>query len=709
MLQMPFSLAPARRAGSWLLIAAGAAFALPAGADRPLPAGARTPLPPVEGEVIVKFKATADLTRQYALSSRAEASTVRNVLTERANVMGARLGRTLQAGPAVGANIQVLRASGITAAELAAQLAADPDVEFAEPNQRMRRTAAPNDPLYAASATERRSNGSSMQDGPASGQWYLRAPAATLALGPVSSIDIETAWARTRGNSSVVVAVLDTGVRSEHPDLAGRLLPGYDFVSNTTVANDGGGRDSDPSDPGDWLTSAESRTTTFSGCTASDSSWHGTSTASLIGAATDDNNGMAGAAPGVRVLPVRVLGKCFGDSADIQAAMRWAAGISVPGVPDNPNPAKVLNLSLGGSSATCSRDYQDAVDQVRARGTIVVAAAGNSAGGPVGSPANCTGVIAVAGLRHAGTKVGFSDLGSQISIAAPAGNCINVSSGAACVYPILAATNTGFQGPDRSGWTDSYNITVGTSFAAPLVAATAALMVSERLTLTPDQALATLKATARPFPTTGGDNSIVPFLAVRRCDEPNRFNQTTDPTNYGLDLQCYCTTSTCGAGMLDAGRAVAAIAGPQAAITVSTAAPTAGSAVTLSGSGSSASGSASLSTYLWEITDGGGIVTAFSSATNAATATLTPSAAGSFTVRLTVTDSTGASANTTQTVAVAAAPVVTPPTAPAAGGGGGGGGSMSLAWLAALALAVAALFRASAPTPTPRPARPRKA
>jgi serine protease len=612
--------------------------------------------------------------------------------------MGARLGRTLQAGPAVGANIQVLRASGITAAELAAQLAADPDVEFAEPNQRMRRTAAPNDPLYAASATERRSNGSSMQDGPASGQWYLRAPAATLALGPVSSIDIETAWARTRGNSSVVVAVLDTGVRSEHPDLAGRLLPGYDFVSNTTVANDGGGRDSDPSDPGDWLTSAESRTTTFSGCTASDSSWHGTSTASLIGAATDDNNGMAGAAPGVRVLPVRVLGKCFGDSADIQAAMRWAAGISVPGVPDNPNPAKVLNLSLGGGGA-CSTSYQSAVNEVLARGVVIVAAAGNSAGGPVSAPASCAGVIAVAGLRHAGTKVGFSDLGTQISIAAPAGNCINITAGTPCLFPILAATNTGTQGPVGSTWTDSYNITVGTSFASPLVAATAGLMFSERSTLTPATLLSTLRSTARPFPTTGGDNGD--GTVVPQCSAPSTAVE---------QLQCYCNTTFCGAGMLDAGRAVAAIAGPQAAITVSTAAPTAGSAVTLSGSGSTASGSASLSTYLWEITDGGGIATAFSSATNAATATLTPSAAGSFTVRLTVTDSTGASASATQTVTVSAAPASTPPTTPAApAAGGGGGGSMSLAWLAALALAVAALFRASAPTPTPRPARPRKA
>ena len=281
-----------------------------------------------------------------------------------------------------------------------------------------------------------------------------------------------------------------------------------------------------------------------------------------MGAKADDANGMAGAAPGVTVLPVRVLGKCYGDSADIQAAMRWAAGISVPGVPDNPNPAKVLNLSLGGSSSTCSAGYQSAVNEVLARGVVIVAAAGNSAGGPVGSPANCTGVIAVAGLRHAGTKVGFPIWVTQIGIAAPAGNCINVTSGSPCLYPVLAATNSGAQGPNASGWTDSYNITVGTSFASPLVAATAALMFSVQPALTPAQLLAQMQATARPFPTTGGDNgdgSVVP-----QCMAPRT----------GVDqLQCYCNTTYCGAGMLDAGRAVAAAAGAVARITVTTGQP----------------------------------------------------------------------------------------------------------------------------------------
>jgi len=719
-MRVPSCLRPASVVALALAALTSALVALPANADRPHhSAAARAPLGPVAGEVIVKFKPGAALTRQYALAARSEAPVVRNVLAERAAAMGARLGRTLQAGAAVGPDTQVLRATGMTSAELAVQLAADPDVEFAEPNERMRRIAAPNDPLYAVSATERRSNGTGLQDGPASGQWYLRAPAATLAQGPVSSIDIEAAWARTRGNANVVVAVLDTGVRPEHPDLAGRLLPGYDFVEDADVANDGGGRDSDPTDPGDWTTAAENSNTTgkFYKCDpagtgaprASASSWHGTSTTSLIAAATDDNNGMAGAAPGVRALHVRVLGKCFGSSSDIQAAMRWAAGIPVPGVPANPNPAKVLNLSLGGSGSACSAGYQSAVNEVLARGAVIVAAAGNNAGGPVGSPANCQGVIAVAGLRHAGSKVGFSDLGPQIGIAAPAGNCINVDTGLPCLYPMLAATNTGAQRPVASGWTDSYNITVGTSFASPLVAATAALMFSLHPALTPAEVLSRIQATSRAFPTTGSDNGIVPPLPVRRCDEPNRFNESENPTDYGLDLQCYCTASTCGAGMLDAGRAVAAAAGPVARITVNTVSPTAGSEVTLSGAGSLASGS--ISSYQWAISSNGGIVTAFSSAINASTATLTPSAAGGFTVTLTITDNLGASNVASQLVTVAAAPVAPPPfTPPPAAPSGGGGGSMSLLWLVALAVAVGALFRNAGPRPrSQRPALLHKA
>ena len=668
-----------------LLSALGAAAPLsPSALAATQARGGSAALAPVEGEVIVQFKADASVMRAHALSARAASTSVRSALAGRATVLGARVGRTLEAGSAVGERSQVMRASGISAQALAALLAQDPEVEFAEPNGRQRIVTAPNDPLYAAAAAGVRARG------PDSGQWYLRKPAATLDAGPVSSIDIEAAWARTIGNASVVVAVLDTGVRRDHPDLAGRLLPGYDFVSDATVANDGDGRDADPSDPGDWVTAADAGTAKFSGCTVENSSWHGTSTASLVGAAANDGIGMAGAAPGVSVLPVRVLGKCFGTDSDIQAAMRWAAGISVAGVPDNPNPAKVLNLSLG-SSASCSNSYQTVVNEILARGVVIVAAAGNSAGGPVGTPGSCNGVIAVLALRHAGTKVGFSDLGLQITIAAPGGNCINITAGSPCLFPILAATNTGLQGPSGSGWTDSFKASVGTSFSSPLVAATAGLMFSAQPALTPAQVRTQLQATARAFPTTGGDNGDSSVVA--QCQAPSSGVQ---------QLQCYCNTSFCGAGMLDAGAAVASVApapGPVAAIETSSAVPTAGVLVTLTAQGSTAASGSTIATYQWTLIDGGGIVTGFTSATNAVTASLMPTAAGSFTVALTVTDNLGRSGQASRTVTVvpAAQPPVTPP--PSSGGGGGGGGSMSAGWVALLVLAALALLRSPAAGP----------
>ncbi len=620
----------------------------------------RGDLPPVEGEVIVRFKPQAASVRTHALAAQAGEGTVRSVLAARATALGARTGHRLEAGAAVGEHMQVVREAGTDAVLLARRLAADPEVEFAEPNGRKRRLAPPNDPLYPATAPGVRPNG------PDSGQWYLRAPDSTIK----SAIDIEAAWSRTRGSANVVVAVLDTGVRFDHPDLAGRLLAGYDFVTNPTVANDGNGRDGDPSDPGDWVTAAEAASSTFRDCGVSNSSWHGTATASLIGAATDNNTGMAGAAPGVRVLPVRVLAKCFGTDSDIQAAMRWAAGIAVPGVPDNPNPARVLNMSLG-SSERCSASYQAVVDEIVARGVMIVAAAGNSAGEPVGSPASCRGVIGVAALRHAGSKVGFSDLGPEIAIAAPGGNCINTDPGTPCLYPILAATNTGARGPVASTWTDSFDITVGTSFSSPLVAAVAGLMVSAQPLLTPQQVRSFMQSTARPFPQSGADNGP---------SDPTPVTQCVSPVRGVPQLQCYCTTALCGAGMLSAGAAVSAAAsGSFAAIVVNPETPVAGSVVNLLSSGSFVAAGRTISAYAWSLVDGGGIVASLAS--TSANTSVTPSAAGTFRVRLTITDSTGVQTSSEQSVTVAAV------------GGGGGGGALSWPWLALLAAAVLALRR----------------
>jgi serine protease len=661
----------------------------------------RSPLPraslgPVTGEVIVKFRADAGTTRRHALAAGLDSTTVQSRLTARAAELGARTGSTLAAGSAVGDRAQVVRATGMDSATLARQLAADPEVAYAVPNGRKRVLAAPNDPFYLQGPSV---NLNAQTGGPISGQWYLRAPDDTLR----SAIGIEAAWSRTLGSSDVVVAVLDTGVRFEHPDLGrasagGPLLPGYDFVNDAEIANDGSGRDADPSDPGDWTTAAENNNVSglFHACgpfdpasgryQATTSSWHGTITASLVGARTNNSVGMAGAAPGVKVLPLRVLGKCFGYDSDIIAAMRWAAGIPIDGVLDNPNPAQVINMSLGGEGS-CSAAYQDAINEILARNVTIVAAAGNSAGAPVGTPANCTGVIAVLALRHAGTKVGFSDLGPEIAIAAPGGNCINIGAGEPCLYPILAATNAGARSPEGSTWTDAFNASVGTSFSSPLVAGVAALMVSARPSITPAQLRTGLRDTARPFPTTGADNGP---------DDPTPVRQCSAPSSATAQLQCYCNTQHCGAGMLDAGAAVAAAAalgGPSPRIDVTTTTPTAGAPVTISGAGSSVGSGTTLQSYAWTLVDGGGIVSGFATAENADTVSLTPSAAGNFTVRLTITDNAGASASATRLVAVAAASVVVnPPSSTNGTDTSGGGGAASLWWVLGVLAAALALL-----------------
>jgi serine protease len=305
-------------------------------------------------------------------------------------------------------------------------------------------------------------------------------------------------------------------------------------------------------------------------------------------------------------------------------------------VPSNTTPAKVMNLSLGVAGAACSQSYRDAVTAATAAGSLVIVSAGNGAGGPVGSPANCPGALAVLGLRHAGTKVGFSDLGPEVGISAPGGNCINIRPGTPCLYPILSATNLGSTVPAGNGWTNSFDISVGTSFASPLVAGTAALMKAVRPALTPDDLRNLLRSTARPFPNSGADNGP---------DDPSPVATCVAPQSNVEQLQCYCTTSLCGAGMLDAGAAVAAAGAALASISVTPAAPQAGTAISLSGVASSGRDGRPIVAWSWSLVSGGGVASGFSSATNASTASIQPTAGGTLTVRLTVTDDAGNSAS----------------------------------------------------------------
>jgi serine protease len=655
---------------SLLLCVAVAGHAAEYTPSRPLPLRDAAAL-----RVIVKFKANAQVVRSHALHATTSRETTAAVLDERARTLGARIGIELAGGAAVGERTQVVIARGATLEQALQRLAADADVEYAEADRRMRRQDIPNDTLFAQ-------GGSS---GPGVGQWALKAPTSAER----AATDMVGAWSITKGSANVVVAVLDTGARFDHPDLDGKLLPGYDMVSDTAISNDGDARDADPSDPGDWVTTAEAASATFSGCGAADSSWHGTQVAGIVGAATNNALGMAGAGWNVKVLPVRVLGKCYGDSSDIVAAMRWAAGLTVDGVPANPHPAKVLNLSLGSEGTACSRTYQDAVTEVIAAGVVVVVAAGNSTGKSVGSPANCRGVVAVAALRHVGTKVGYSDVGTEITIAAPGGNCVNTGAADPCLYPIVATTNTGSRGPEQAGYTDSYKISVGTSFAAPLVAATAALVASAAPSKSPADIRSAITGSARAFSTTGGTDS-----AVVACHTPDAREQ----------LECYCTTSTCGAGMLDARAAVSgATAAPIVVISVSPASPLAGQTVTLSGASSTVAGGRTIRSYAWSLPSGGGIVTALSGALDAVTVTATPSAAGTFTARLTVTDDSGAASSAEQSVQVAAA---SPPDTPkASDDSSSGGGAMAPLWLLLLLAVVLWLRRAHCSTGRERRSR----
>lgn len=627
-----------------------------------------------EARVIVAFKPEAAVLRGEArpLSAArgAETAASRSLrLQRRADALSFQAGSPLAAGRALTERWQVMRASGIDSAALAARLATHPDVAWAVPDQRRRALMAPNDPLFPASDTRPR--------GPAVGQWYLRAPDSTLR----SAANVEAAWARRpEAGAGIVIAVIDTGVRPDHPDLQGRLLPGIDTIGDVVTANDGDGPDGDASDPGDWITSAEDRSGPLAGCGVSSSSWHGTQVSTIAGALTNDGAGMAGTAWGARILPVRVLGKCGGYDSDIIAGMLWAAGLEPVADLTNANPARVLNLSLGGGGS-CSEAYREAVARINAAGAVVVAAAGNGAGRSVGVPANCPGVIGVGGLRHAGSKVGFSDLGPEVTISAPGGNCVFDPDPNVCTYPIVGGTDTGAQRPESSTWTDSIDYGVGTSFASPIVAGVTALMLSGRPALTAAEVKSALQVSARPFPQDGATNLPLSAEPVPLCRAPDGSEQ----------VQCYCQVGLCGAGMLDAAAAVSASDGAFPRIAVLTASPTAGSTVQLDASASLAALGRSVRSYAWTITAGGGIVSGFSAGADTAAASLTPTGAGSFTVQVQVTDDQGGTSFGTTTVTVAASASGGGGGGGSAGSGGSGGGAMGAGWLALLALAAWAL------------------
>ena len=312
---------------------------------------------------------------------------------------------------------------------------------------------------------------------------------------PSWGANVIDAWTRSVTGDSVVVAVLDTG-SLPHPDLTANLLPGYDFVTNEVVANDGNGRDSDATDAGLPISSTVN------------ASWHGLHVMGTIGA-VDNTIGLKGVSPGAKILPVRVLGNETGSSCDVIAVIRWAANVgpdivgdsaincdvtdnnngwfgAAPSPAVNPNPARVINLSLGGNNGSCDAVTQQAVDDAIAAGVVVVAAAGNiDANAATFSPANCDGVIAVGATTGSGTRAEFSNWGPTVDLSAPGTS-------------ILSLYNTG----TRSAGLSKYLTLQGTSMASPHVAGVVALMLEANPLLTPAEVEQMLEDSASAFAST---------------------------------------------------------------------------------------------------------------------------------------------------------------------------------------------------------------
>ncbi|WP_432259700.1 MprA protease, GlyGly-CTERM protein-sorting domain-containing form [Cupriavidus sp. TMH.W2] len=491
----------ARRWRAVVLATAAVCGAAPTGAA--LAAGAHA-APAYTGHIIVRWRDDTTAAADGIGASKTPAA------TDALKQLSERTGIAVTARRAMGGNLQLVQVPDDVAADpeaAAARLRQDPRIADAVPDRWLKlHDTLPNDPEFQVN------------------QPYLMGTGTA-----VGGANLPRAWDRSRGSSGVVIAVVDTGYLP-HPDLAARLLPGYDFISNPTISNDGDGRDSDPTDAGDnvpaGFTCPGSSTPTQ---TATYNSWHGTRVAGVLGALTNNGRDIAGVDWNARILPVRVSGRCGALLSDTVDGMRWAGGLSVPNVPDNPTPARVVNISLGGG--TCSSIEQQAVNDLNARGVVVVAAAGNNRGA-VEAPADCSGVIAVTAHANDGENASYANVGPQVTLSAPGGGCGNskLVNGQCTVTPSVIRTLS------NDGKTSLGNYVVsssaGTSFAAPMVSGVVSLMFAVNGALTPAQVTAALKASARPHPS-----------------------------------GTYCTTNpgVCGAGLLDADGALLAAANTPAA------------------------------------------------------------------------------------------------------------------------------------------------
>ncbi len=460
------------RLKSWLRAGASVACATwLMGGQLAVAAPAPTQQPQYTGDLIIKWRDDTSGTRKTLSASEAS-----NRLLSVAQAAGGALQvkRTL-------ATAAPLMRTGLTDAAsieaTVAKIAQDARVAYVVPDRVLHLSATPNDPRFLT-------------------QTNLASP--TVVPG---GINVAPAWDITQGVSSIVVAVVDTGY-TDHPDLSGKILPGYNFISDPIRAGNTTGRGTDAHDLGDGVTSATQYPSL--GCSTTDTypqpnSWHGTEVGSVLAAGTNNLRDIAGVAWATQFVPVRVSGKCGALLSDTVDGMLWAGGIAVTGAPTNANPARVVNVSLG-STGACSAAEQDAVNQLAARGTVVVAAAGNEAAQSVDAPGNCVGAIAVTAHVDSGENASYANVGPQVALSAPGGGCANsqaTSGGCTGITSVIQADSN-----DGTQSLGNYVVksVAGTSFSTPEVAGTIALMLSVQPQLSNAQILAGLQQTARPHP-----------------------------------------------------------------------------------------------------------------------------------------------------------------------------------------------------------------